>query len=531
MAGAMMQEQNQRQLEVELFHNQAGYLSDPPAEHMEMFGSLIRGLNNCPITHALRVEPVAEGAGTIDVIVQKKKIIISEAIVREVLRLGDLPQHPTSYNQTRVIVALRRVSYDGAYQTVLKKLFPLYWRLLVHFFLQCIAENKGGFDQLNKTQTCALMALVNEWDINFSAFIFDNMKKMLGDPKKKKFMLYPRFLQMIFDEKYPELVKGPNYINLKLMGPSCFENAYKNKRAKNHNFVGKFNLEKHGRFSNVVYVAPVAPVSPHINAQIAEEHDVQHMQQVAGNEDEVETEILDSGSETSSSEEETDSESEVGVIMSGKEEEVVRQSVPMTSENLAALLLSLQGCDGNTPSVPTVVVQDAAATTLEIQTEIEAITNDAKEIARKKQRTNTVPDHDLSGSATDPEPTPSVDPQPDPQSDDASMKTSTKEPNLYDFNFDFESTPSQPGSPSGVRVEVGGSRGVGNTKHDEAAFRYASEKRKVFEHSDSDNNEDAYVTRLKRPVVILEQDAELKNAQISSLQQDAALKEAHISSL
>ncbi|MFS7928253.1 hypothetical protein Hanom_Chr04g00318631 [Helianthus anomalus] len=57
MVGVMLQEKNQRQLEVELFHNQAGYLTDPPAVHMEMFESLIRGLNNCPITHTLRVEP------------------------------------------------------------------------------------------------------------------------------------------------------------------------------------------------------------------------------------------------------------------------------------------------------------------------------------------------------------------------------------------------------------------------------------------------------------------------------------------
>ncbi|MFS7919656.1 hypothetical protein Hanom_Chr03g00215241 [Helianthus anomalus] len=108
MAQVMMQEQNQRQLEVELFHNQAGYLSDPPAEHAEMFSSLIRGLNNCPITHALQAEPVicnsyintfwdttkvnrqgADGAGTIKATVQKKKIVISKAIIWEVLRLGD----------------------------------------------------------------------------------------------------------------------------------------------------------------------------------------------------------------------------------------------------------------------------------------------------------------------------------------------------------------------------------------------------------------------------------------------------------
>ncbi|MFS7903620.1 hypothetical protein Hanom_Chr01g00026191 [Helianthus anomalus] len=106
------------------------------------------------------------------------------------------------------------MSYEGGYPTVLKKLFPPYWRLLVHMFLQCIAENKGGFDQLNKTQTSALVALVNGWDYNFSVFILDNMKKMLEDSKKNIFMLYPRFIQMSLDEKHLEFVKGPNYVNL-----------------------------------------------------------------------------------------------------------------------------------------------------------------------------------------------------------------------------------------------------------------------------------------------------------------------------
>ncbi|KAJ0951391.1 hypothetical protein HanPSC8_Chr02g0059411 [Helianthus annuus] len=217
MAGAMMQEKNQRQLEVNEFHNEAGYLSDPPADQIELFGYPIRGLNNCPLTHALRAEPVMcnscintfwntakinrQGAGSIEATMQKIKIIVTEPIIQEVLRLGDQPHHPTSYDQARVLAALQRMSYEGGYPTVLKKLFPPYWRLLVHFFLQCIAENKGGFDQLNKTQTSAIVALVNGWDYNFLAFIFDNMKKMLDDPKKKIFMLYRRFIQMILDDR------------------------------------------------------------------------------------------------------------------------------------------------------------------------------------------------------------------------------------------------------------------------------------------------------------------------------------------
>ncbi|MFS7956004.1 hypothetical protein Hanom_Chr07g00649461 [Helianthus anomalus] len=100
---------------------------------------------------------------------------------------------------------------------------------------------------------------------------------------------------------------------------------------------------------------------------------------------------------------------------------------------------------------------------------------------------------------------------------------------LYNFNFDFETAPSQPGSSSGgTQLEAGSSSRVHMTEHDEAAFRYASEKRQVYE---SDSDEEEYVKHLKRRVVILEQDGELKSAQIVSLQQDAALKEAQISSL
>ncbi|MFS7938506.1 hypothetical protein Hanom_Chr05g00440511 [Helianthus anomalus] len=89
--------------------------------------------------------------------------------------------------------ALSKMSYEGDYPTVLKKLFPPYWRPLVHVFLLCISENKGELDQLNQIKTSAMVVLVNNWAYNFSAFVFENMKRMLENPKKKIFMPYPRF--------------------------------------------------------------------------------------------------------------------------------------------------------------------------------------------------------------------------------------------------------------------------------------------------------------------------------------------------
>ncbi|KAM0057388.1 hypothetical protein Hdeb2414_s0005g00157631 [Helianthus debilis subsp. tardiflorus] len=182
MAQAMA---DQRPLEVELFHNQAGYLSDSPTEYFDMFNSMIVGLNDCRITHALKTNPVichdgvkdfwlsakfnrrgAKGAGSIGEKVQKKEIIVTEAIVCEVLKFGYQFYHPTSFERDKVVKALRRMSYERDYPTVLKKLFPPYWILLVHIFLECISVNKGGLNHLNLTQASAMVALVNNWDYN-----------------------------------------------------------------------------------------------------------------------------------------------------------------------------------------------------------------------------------------------------------------------------------------------------------------------------------------------------------------------------
>ncbi|KAJ0808741.1 hypothetical protein HanPI659440_Chr01g0006701 [Helianthus annuus] len=121
---------DQRPLEMELFYNQVGYLSDPPAEYFELFNSLIVGLNDWRITHTLKTNPIichdcikvfwlsakvnrrcANGEGSIDAKVHRKEIIVTKAIVWEVLKFGDQPNHPTSFARDSVVNALGRMSF------------------------------------------------------------------------------------------------------------------------------------------------------------------------------------------------------------------------------------------------------------------------------------------------------------------------------------------------------------------------------------------------------------------------------------
>ncbi|KAF5781453.1 hypothetical protein HanXRQr2_Chr11g0483841 [Helianthus annuus] len=418
---------DQRKLDIEASHNQVGYLLDPPAEHYDEFYSMIAGLNTCRITHALNANPIicidmvkdfwlsakvnrsgARGAGSVDAKIQGKDIIITEAIVREVLKFEDQAQHLTTFRRDKVMKALRRMSYEGEYPTVLKKLFPPYWRLLI--------------------RTSAMVALVNNWDYNFSAFVFDNMKRMLENPKRKIFMLYPHFVQMMLDEKYPELVKSTNVLNLKPMGPSCFDTVKRNREtAKRHQFLGKYPLEKHEKFGPVVRHVPAPKL---LNATVAEEHDVQFVGVAVKPEVEIENLVTD----------DEGSDSDVELIESEQAEVPVRE-LPLTySENLAALIESLKDSLGNPPPVITPIKEEQAE---------DDVTEDIDFVVSKRQRVETE-----SSIAEQVSPNAETEPVIQAEPEVAATAQENVIPDFFEMSFPKTTTRSEQESSSGVRFEV-----------------------------------------------------------------------------
>ncbi|KAL8202070.1 hypothetical protein R6Q57_011217 [Mikania cordata] len=66
---------------------------------------------------------------------------------------------------------------------------------------------------LNKEQSSAFVVMAMNWGYNFSKFILNEIKGNLKGSKSERFMMYHRFLQMIFDERFPDVyvVKLPEY--------------------------------------------------------------------------------------------------------------------------------------------------------------------------------------------------------------------------------------------------------------------------------------------------------------------------------
>ncbi|GKD24042.1 hypothetical protein Tco_1225745, partial [Tanacetum coccineum] len=81
--------------------------------------------------------------------------------------------------------------------TFWKSFFTPQWRYLVHHLLHYISSKSGGWDQFGSNIATALICLSTGRVYNFSKLIFDGMVANLKS--KTKFLMYPRFLQMILN--------------------------------------------------------------------------------------------------------------------------------------------------------------------------------------------------------------------------------------------------------------------------------------------------------------------------------------------
>ncbi|GJW46858.1 hypothetical protein Tco_0078504, partial [Tanacetum coccineum] len=114
----------------------------------------------------------------------------------------------TMLPNNEIIEGMGQMGYptDGSF-TFWKSFFTPQWRYLVHHLLHCISSKSGGCNQFGSNIATALICLSTDRVYNFSKLIFDGIVTNLKS--KTKFLMYPRFLQLILDipteNKHPYL--------------------------------------------------------------------------------------------------------------------------------------------------------------------------------------------------------------------------------------------------------------------------------------------------------------------------------------
>ncbi|MFS7912598.1 hypothetical protein Hanom_Chr02g00131851 [Helianthus anomalus] len=132
-------------------------------------------------------------------------ILVTEALVREVVNFPDEANYPTRFHEKMVKGCMLRLGYRGALNTgnYLKSKFQKSFKFLIHCILISLSHTKGSYDQMRDYQINMLTALVLNKKYNFSHIVFHYMAENITT--KVKTWKYPRFMQMLIDHAYPQI--------------------------------------------------------------------------------------------------------------------------------------------------------------------------------------------------------------------------------------------------------------------------------------------------------------------------------------
>nr|GEW03395.1 hypothetical protein [Tanacetum cinerariifolium] len=158
----------------------------------EGFNQIIDFLNRSSIKYALTVNPniyvlcIKQFWTTVAVkkvnditrlqaLVDKKKVVVTEATIRDVLRLDDAEGVERLPNE-EIFAELARMGYEkpSTKLTFYKAFFLSKWKFLIHTILQCMSAKRTSWNEFSSSMAYAIICLSSGRKFNFS-------KKQVGD--------------------------------------------------------------------------------------------------------------------------------------------------------------------------------------------------------------------------------------------------------------------------------------------------------------------------------------------------------------
>ncbi|GKA85345.1 hypothetical protein Tco_0806999, partial [Tanacetum coccineum] len=141
-----------------------------------------------------------EGPPAILATIDKTSYTITESLVRSQLQLddeGSIEDLPIA----KIYLGMDNLGYPSEGKlTFFKNKFSPQWRFLVHTIMHCLSTKTGSWDQFGSQLAIAIICLTEGRRYNWSSYIFKGMVNNINNPKK--FLMFPRFLQMILEPKH-----------------------------------------------------------------------------------------------------------------------------------------------------------------------------------------------------------------------------------------------------------------------------------------------------------------------------------------
>nr|GEV01866.1 hypothetical protein [Tanacetum cinerariifolium] len=112
----------------------------------------------------------------IQALVDKKRVVVTEAAIREVLRLDDAEGVDCLPNE-EIFTGLARMGYEkpSTKLTFYKAFFSSQWKFLIHTILQCMSSKRTSWNEFSSSMASAIICLSTCRKFNFSKYIFDSL--------------------------------------------------------------------------------------------------------------------------------------------------------------------------------------------------------------------------------------------------------------------------------------------------------------------------------------------------------------------
>ncbi|GKB33628.1 putative ribonuclease H-like domain-containing protein [Tanacetum coccineum] len=221
------------------------------AKHNLLLLVIVDFLNASSIKYALTVNPTictscikqfwsttkaktVNGEVQLQALVDRKKIVVTEASVRRDLQLEDAEGVDCLPNAT-IFEQLTLMGYEKLSQklTFYKAFFSPQWKFLIHTILQCLSAKTTTWNEFSSTMASVIICLANNQKFNFSKYIFKSMMKNLDSAVK--FLLYLRFVQVFLDNQLEGMINH----NRIYIAPSHTKKVFANTKRQRKDFSGR----------------------------------------------------------------------------------------------------------------------------------------------------------------------------------------------------------------------------------------------------------------------------------------------------
>nr|GEX40824.1 putative ribonuclease H-like domain-containing protein [Tanacetum cinerariifolium] len=152
-----------------------------------------------------------------------KKVVITEATIREALRLNDAESIDCLPNE-EIFIELSRMGYEkpSTKLTFYKAFSSPQWKFLIYTILQCMSAKRTSWNEFSSSMASAVICLSTGRKFNFSKYIFDSLVRNVDS--STKFYMYPRFLQLMIRSQVGDL----SLHSTKYSSPALTQNMFAN---------------------------------------------------------------------------------------------------------------------------------------------------------------------------------------------------------------------------------------------------------------------------------------------------------------